>query len=149
MSKEELQELWDRELLDGWQRQSSMAGVKAFFFKKATGLDDYEGELDWGKVDTFLESCALKRYEPVYVSKQPVRAFVENRSPNLSGCLWSGKYSHDELLEAIDRFKWTPLTEEQKAKFSRQKYQRHRKGKNSLTIKARELTKKHDWNTVK
>jgi len=149
MSEEELQELWDRELLDGWQREGSMAGVKAFFFKKATGLNDYEGELDWGKVDTFLESCALKRYELMYVSKQPVRAFVANRSPNLSGCLWSGKYSHDELLEAIDRFKWTPLTEEQKAKFSRQKYQRYRKGKNSLTIKARELTKKHDWNTVK
>lgn len=53
MSEEELQELWDRELLDGWQREGSMAGVKAFFFKKATGLNDYEGELDWGKVDTF------------------------------------------------------------------------------------------------
>ena len=148
MSKEELQELWDRELLDGWQRESSIAGVKAKFYRKVKELD-FDAELDWGKVDTFLESCALKRYELVYVSKQPVRAFVENRSPNLSGCLWSGKYSHDELLEAIDRFKWTPLTEEQKTKFSKQKYQRYRKGKNSLTIKARELTKKHDWNTVK
>lgn len=148
MSKEEFQELWDRELLDGWQREGSMAGVKAKFYRKVKELD-FDAELDWGKVDTFLESCALKRYELVYVSKQPVRAFVENRSPNLSGCLWSGKYSHDELLEAIDRFKWTPLTEEQKTKFSKQKYQRYRKGKNSLTIKARELTKKHDWNTVK
>lgn len=148
MSKEELQELWDRELLNGWQREGSMASVKAKFYRKVKELD-FDAELDWDKVDIFLESCALKRYETGYVSKQPVRAFVENRSPNLSGCLWSGKYSHDELLEAIDRFKWTPLTEEQKAKFSRQKYQRHRKGKNSLTIKARELTKKHDWNTVK
>lgn len=148
MSKEELQELWDRELLNGWQREGSMASVKAKFYRKVKELD-FDAELDWDKVDIFLESCALKRYETDYVSKQPVRAFVENRSPNLSGCLWSGKYSHDELLEAIDRFKWTPLTEEQKAKFSRQKYQRHRKGKNSLTIKARELTKKHDWNTVK
>ena len=148
MSKEEFQELWDRELLNGWQREGSMASVKAKFYRKVKELD-FDAELDWDKVDIFLESCALKRYETDYVSKQPVRAFVENRSPNLSGCLWSGKYSHDELLEAIDRFKWTPLTEEQKAKFSRQKYQRHRKGKNSLTIKARELTKKHDWNTVK
>ena len=148
MSKEELQELWDRELLNGWQREGSMASVKAKFYRKVKELD-FDTELDWDKVDIFLESCALKRYETDYVSKQPVRAFVENRSPNLSGCLWSGKYSHDELLEAIDRFKWTPLTEEQKAKFSRQKYQRYRKGKNSLTIKARELTKKHDWNTVK
>ena len=148
MSKEELQELWDRELLNGWQREGSMASVKAKFYRKVKELD-FDAELDWDKVDIFLESCALKRYETDYVSKQPVRAFVENRSPNLSGCLWSGKYSHDELLEAIDRFKWTPLTEEQKAKFSRQKYQRYRKGKNSLTIKARELTKKHDWNTVK
>jgi len=148
MSKEELQELWDRELLDGWQREGSMAGVKAKFYRKVKELD-FDAELDWGKVDTFLESCALKRYELVYVSKQPVRAFVANRSPNLSGCLWSGKYSHDELLEAIDRFKWTTLTEKQKEKFSKQKYERYRKGKNSLTIKARELTKKHDWNTVK
>ena len=148
MSKEELQELWDRELLNGWQREGSMASVKAKFYRKVKELD-FDAELDWDKVDIFLESCALKRYETDYVSKQPVRAFVENRSPNLSACLWSGKYSHDELLEAIDRFKWTPLTEEQKAKFSRQKYQRYRKGKNSLTIKARELTKKHDWNTVK
>jgi len=148
MSKEELQELWDRELLDGWQREGSMSGVKAKFYRKVKELD-FDAELDWGKVDTFLESCALKRYELMYVSKQPVRAFVANRSPNLSGCLWSGKYSHDELLEAIDRFKWTPLTEKQKDKFSKQKYERYRRAKNSLTIKARELTKKHDWNTVK
>ena len=149
MSKEELQELWDRALLEGWRKERSLAGVKAVFFKQATGLDGYEAELDWGKVDTFLESCALKRYEPMYVSKQPVRAFVANRSPNLSGCLWSGKYSDDELLEAIDRFKWTSLTKKQKAKLSRQKRGRYRRGKNSLTIKARELTKKHDWDTVK
>lgn len=148
MSKEELQELWDRELLNGWRREASMAGVKAVFFKKAVGMEEKDN-VDWEEVDAFLGSCELKRCEFDFVGKHPARAFVANRSPNLSGCLWSGKYSDDELLEAIDRFKWVPFTKKQKTKLSRQKRGRYRKGKNSLTIKARELTKKYDWGTVK
>jgi len=152
MTKEEIQKAWDRLLLTGWRHEWSMAGVKANAYKEIKGLDRGT-DVDWGKVDSFLDSCNLKRCETFLVGKIPVRTFVESRCPNLSGCLWSGKYSNDELLEAIDRFKWKPLSEKQRQKYSQRKQNRKRKinreEKSTVFIKARELVKKSDWKTAK
>ena len=94
--------LWDKKLLEGWAKEWKVGGVKASTFKEAKGLSP-DADIDWDELDQFFDSISLKRYQ-LYTGQLPVRAFIEARSSNLSGCLWSGKYSDDELLAAIDNF---------------------------------------------
>ena len=154
MSKEEIQKIWDTTLLRGWKREWSMAGLKAHVYKKIKGIDENDKrELNWVEVDNFIEDCNLKRCEAYSLGKQPVRMFVEDRSPNLSGCLWSGKYSDDELLEAIDRFKWKTLSAKQRQKLADHRAYQKKKEENKTnrlrSVKARQLNTIREWNVIK
>ena len=151
MNKEELQKLWDRRLLEGWYNEWSMGRVQGNVYREAKGLspDTY---LDWGKVDEFFQNSGLKRHQKTF-GPLPTRAFVEAMSPNLSGCLWSGKHSEDDILRAIDNFKWNApsvavLNKHHNRKSGRKNYNKKKK-QGERVVEARSLDKGHDWNTIK
>ena len=150
MNKEELQKLWDQTLIEGWQGEWKLGGVKAHTYRRANGIGQ-DVKLDWAEIDKFFDDSDLKRYEQ-YGGQVRVRAFIESRSSNLSGCLWSGKYSDDEILAAIDRFKWKDNKVMRQAYHNRKNSKKqHAKKKHQSTefVRARSLGKKHDWKTVK
>ena len=152
------QKVWDENLIYGWRADISKKDLALRF------IDTCNNELfksvinSTGKmleVVEYISSLKLKRCrdntgknkEPEFSLRRnvPLRAFVAERSDHLSKCLWSEKNKTEDILEAIDRFKWVRVS----GGTSNEKRNRNNEKRCTKVIKARSLTKKHDWGTVK
>jgi hypothetical protein len=155
-TQEEMQEIWDRELLQGWKEDMWMMVVAHRFLLQVKptlvdGLRVKEGFREFF-VPLGLKRCldnnTHKGGPPNFVGKGQVRAFVSSRCERLSNCLWSGKHTNQKLLENIDNFTWKQMGKAVSRNRVRKAYKKL-KNQGVITIRARELTKKHDWKTVK
>ena len=147
------QQIWDKNLLHGWTLDAHIMRVVVVF------LSEVKPELvnDSGRAEEFREFLIpldLKRCldvqegKPVFIGSGGARPFIANRCERLNNCLWSGKYTEQELLESIDAFRWR----KHGAAIQAETVRRHRKKLSTpveIRLQMRELSKKHDWKTVK
>jgi len=147
------QQIWDKNLLHGWTLDAHIMRVVVAF------LSEVKPELvnDSGRAEEFREfliSLNLKRCldvqagKPVFIGFGEARAFIANRCERLNNCLWSGKYTEQELLDSIDAFRWR----KHGAAIQAEAVRRHKKRASTpveIRLQMRELSKKHDWKTVK
>jgi len=142
MDKEELQKVWDKMLIQAWAKDVKMRAVLEQFGLSALNIsnpcDDLSRVVSCG-IDLKLKRFKENRSESINY-RLPVRAFIAKRCPGLSDCLWSGKHEEQLLIDRISGFKWVMPAASRRTvpeKGIRRK------------IKARSLSKRHDWNTVK
>ncbi len=156
-TQEEMQEIWDRELLQGWKEDMWMMVVVHRFLLQVnpTLVDGLRVKEEFREffVPLGLKRCLDKDTrndaEPLFVGRGQVRVFVSSRCEQLSNCLWSGKHTNQKLLESIDNFTWKQMGGKAVNRHHTRKSYQKRKNKAVITIRARELTKKYDWKTVK
>ena len=160
LSQEELQKIWDIQLLNCWRCDSAGWSI-AFRFLDSIDSDtvrgklDFNQDLDWGEIQAEIVSYKLKRcLDFSYIGdlefrpSGPARAFVAKRCARLGDCLWSGKHTLETLLDNIDNFKWRRLGKKAHNEHSRKRSKR-KHAPTTYRVEARELTKKHHWNVVK
>ncbi len=140
MSKEELQKVWDKMLIQAWAKDVKMCAVLTQFGLFAFNIsNDLDSVVSRG-IDLKLQRFKENKSESIRY-QLPVRAFIAKRCPRLSDCLWSGKHEEQLLIDRISGFKWVMPATGRRRKVPEGGIRRR--------VKARELTKKHDWNTVK
>ena len=156
MKQKDMQRVWDRELLQGWKEDQRMMRVvsRFLFHVKPSLVDDFgakEGFRDFF-VPLGLKRCTdranSKDQGDYFGGRGPVRGFISSRCERLSNCLWSGKYTNEKLLDNIDNFSWKRTGKALRRKYA-EKAKNKLKARGVIRIKARELSKKHDWDTVK
>ena len=150
------QEVWDRQLLRGWNDDSSIAQVAAAF------LVEVKPELvdaplvinNWEKFREFFVPLGLKRCldvnsagEPIFLGWGRTRVFISSRCERLNNCLWSGKHTEQKLLDSIDAFTWRKHGKAIQREGTK-KHNKKRSGTIEVRIKARGLSNR-DWNRVK
>jgi hypothetical protein len=150
------QEVWDRQLLRGWNSDSSIAQVAAAF------LVEVKPELvdapliinNWEKFREFFVPLGLKRCldvnsagEPIFLGWGRTRVFIASRCERLNNCLWSGKHTEQKLLDSIDAFTWRKHGKAIQQVMGK-KQRRKMLARSEVNIKARGLSNR-DWNTVK
>ena len=99
----------------------------------------------WWCVMRDINAFALSINMPSFFAKTNVSTYLAMYYPKTSAALFEGK-SKDEAFKIImgekaDRSKRKTVYQEARAEF--------RKSDKYITIKARSLSKNHDWNTVK
>lgn len=163
LSQAELQKIWDTSLLACWKSDVSGWAIATGFLKgigKPDLAEKFNGktkptDADYGQVRTLLASYKLSRcldrggeggleFRP----SASARAFVAEHCERLGTCLWSGKHTNEALLDSIDNFKWRRKGRAVVNAMKNKNYKK-RNAVVSVSIKARELDKRHDWDTVK
>ena len=163
LSQEELQKIWDTSLLSCWKADSSgwsivtafLKGIDSDFAEKLNGITSKPTDADFEDIKNFIVSLNLSRCldwgtygQPEFRASKTARAFVAEHCERLNTCLWSGKHTNEALLESINNFKWRRKGKAvHKALCS--KYNKINHAPAALKIKARELSKRSDWATVK
>ena len=116
MNKDEIQKIWDRELIYCWRSDSGMGMfMQRFLFEVNKDLAHVTGgDIEIGAINDYLVDLKLRRcldrnrdndLEFMGI-RLPVRAFVANHSSQLSAYLFSGNFPIDEIIENIGNFKW-------------------------------------------
>ena len=150
------QEIWDRNLLRGWTNDIPIIGVAVRF------LNEVKPELvtEKGQIINSIEfrdffiPLNLKRCldrnssgELVFKGYGQTRPFISSRCERLNNCLWSEKYTEQELLNSIDAFRWrrhgASISNAANRKSSRKK-----SALQTVYVKARGLSNTN-WNTTK
>mgnify|MGYP003636383809 FL=1 len=164
LSQAELQKIWDTSLLACWKANSGGWAIASEFLKEIESDSNaarkfYEGDkltpADFEAIKTEIASYQLSRCldrrtesELEFRPSKTARAFVAEHCERLGTCLWSGKHTNEALLDSIDNFKWR---RKGRAVVNARKNKNYKK-RNSIvpvTLRARELDKRHDWDTVK
>ena len=117
MDKEELQNLWDIHLVYGWRADIGMSNLVCRFLDQANpSLLGKRGAIkSFDEVKDYLKSIGIRRCLDranketleFLAFEGPVRAFIAQRSPKLSSCLFNEKNNPEDILSAINSFKWT------------------------------------------
>jgi hypothetical protein len=153
------QDVWDRELLSGWTNDTYIIEVATAFLNEVKPeLVSDSGFIEEGKkFREFFVPLGLKRCldvnasssarEPIFRGWGRTRVFIASRCERLSNCLWSGKYTEQELLDSIDAFTWRKHGKAIQQAMSK-KHDKKRSGTIEVSIKARGLSNRN-WNTVK
>lgn len=150
----EHQALWDRLLIESWRHDAKLIHL-VFNFLSGIGQAD-KRDLDYGDIAKYLDGLGLKRWR--YASGNiffgtRVRVAVGIACQRLQGCLMNPKVTDKQILDAIQAFKWRRLSESSRLKHHSSKMversRRRTEDRRTITIRARELTKDHDWSTVK
>jgi hypothetical protein len=163
LSQAELQKIWDTSLLACWKSDVSGWAIATGFLKgigKPDLAEKFNGKTkptdeEFSEVKNLLVSYQLSRCldkgwdgELEFRPSKTARAFVAEHCERLGTCLWSGKHTNEALLDSIDNFKWR---RKGRAVVNARKNKNYKK-RNSIvpvTLRARELDKRHDWDTVK
>ena len=163
LSQAELQKIWDTSLLTCWEVNSGgwsiatgfLKGIKSDLAEKFNGITTKPTADDYEQVRTLLASYNLSRCldrgsegQLEFRPSKTARAFVSEHCQRLGTCLWSGKHTNEALLDSIDNFKWLKKGKAISNELKRRS-RRHQNFLVPVTIKARELDKRHDWDTVK
>jgi hypothetical protein len=151
MAKEDHQKRWDKLLIEAWRIDTTMARL-IHLYVQAFGIDSRE--LDEYDTEALFESLGIKRWRNnssrAFLFKQPVRAFVASHSPHLSACFQCNRTEGNtdaDILKAIPAFEWR----NQKA-YTKKGKPNKKRGPNRISgirYRAREMDKRHDWDTAK
>lgn len=162
LNQSELQKIWDESLLNCWSNDTSgwsiatvfLTSIESEFAEKLSGTNKLTKD-EFEDIKNFMVSLNLSRcldwatngtleFRP----SKTARAFVADHCERLSNCLWSGKHNNKEILDNINNFRW--LKKGRKVNNAmRGKYSKIKHSPVDIAIKARELSKKSDWATVK
>lgn len=163
LSQAELQKIWDTSLLACWKSDVSGWAIATGFLKgigKPDLAEKFNGKTkltpaDFEAIRTEIASYQLSRCldrrtesELEFRPSKTARAFVAEHCERLGTCLWSGKHTNEALLENIDNFKWRRKGKAV-ANAARMKHYHRQNNLVPVTLRARELDKRHDWKTVK
>ena len=150
----EHQALWDRLLIESWRHDAKLIHL-VFNFLSGIGQAD-KCDLDYGDIAKYLDGLGLKRWRyasgDIYFETR-VRVIVGITCQRLQGCLMNPKVTDQQILDSIQAFKWRRQSESARRKYHASKSVERRRvrteERRTVTVKARELTKNHDWATVK
>jgi len=163
LSQAELQKIWDTSLLKCWEADSSgwsivtefLKGIESDLAEKLNRTTSKPTDADFTEIKNLVVSYQLSRCldwgtngQLEFRASKTAKAFVAEHCDRLSACLWSGKHTNEALLKSINNFKWR---RKGKAVHNAVTDRNHRKKRvlAPIKIKARELSKKSDWATVK
>lgn len=149
----QLQSIWDKCLIVGWERNWKMLGVGFFFVRKVAPV---LGKLsDCGRVCAYITSLGLKRCmereggKVMFGGHGFARSFIDDHSRQLTNFLYSKDHSNADILKSIDNFKWKRVN---RTKTNSRKIKKNREASPDtvqMRILWREQDKGTDWNTVK
>ena len=150
------QEIWDRNLLRGWTNDIPIMCVAVLFLKdvKPELVNEKGLIIDPVEFRDFFIPLNLKRCldrnssgDSIFKGYGQTRPFISSRCERLNNCLWSGKYTEQELLDSIDAFRWRKHGAAISKAVNR-KNSRKKSALRTLNIKARGLSNTN-WNTTK
>ena len=150
------QEIWDRLLIQGWERDKSLAWLVHWFIEESAPVLNKLG--DFRRSIDYITSLDLDRckdpikggYEFQCNKHVTVRCFVDTHSRQLTNFLFSEEHDNSDILINISNFKWKKVNHQKRA--SKKRVEHHKiltKLGARMTIHFRENDKRHDWNTVK
>lgn len=157
LSKERIQQIWDFELISGWDERgyTKMWQVINKFINRVhpkgregasfQDLIDYLVYLNLKRcldVDHKLEVHTFQAW------KQDVLGFILARCEELSDDLLN-ETPKPLILIGIDAYKFKKLDVHSNLKHSSRKSYAKKKDKANIKVRARSLSKNHDWGTVK
>ncbi len=159
LTKERIQQIWDYELISKWDEKGKykMWHVVHSFMCRVHPLGIHKvGDLCFEDSSDYLEHLNLKRCLDIGSDGEitfqayttDVIGFIHARSKALSIALINGEDKPVILLN-VNNYKWTKKQSDSARKF--RTIQRREKLKNAanIKVKARSLSKKHSWDTVK
>ena len=157
LTKERIQQIWDYELIKGWEERGKykMWKVVHEFIKRVKGDNSFDVGFD--DLEDYLVSLNLKRCldidhqydQHVFRAwKTDVIGFIHARSESLSMALINDEPKPLILLD-IDSYKWTKKNTRASARYRQKQNYIKKSDRATIKIKARSLSKKHDWETVK
>lgn len=160
MTKKEKQKIWDKILIDQWQKDGSVMSALTVFLRevKPSLLSPSGYIIDRGitaaceyMISIELSRCLDANGESLYFNfRGPVRAFIAARCDKINNILWSGRYTSEEIVRVLPQFKWSRLGKAALKTIAENKRAEKMMGKDSFVIiDTRARDKRHSWNTVK
>lgn len=155
MTPEEIQRIWDEQLIFAWSKYSTMRAPIYGFTKRAAPI--LYRLADLRRMLKYIASLNLKRCPWItekegkittYPWKCQARAFVADHSPQLSGAMWSEKFDNNDIIDNIDNYKWFKKASVNKARDKETRDEMRRK-RTVRSVSMRAGDKNHDWSTVK
>ena len=158
LTSERIQNIWDYELISAWDEEGKTrvwSVVDKFMARVRPELKRFE--LGFNETEEYLVSLNLKRcldIDPAYKTKvfrsfrSDVIGFIHGRCEGLSNALMGGEFKPIILL-SINNYKWTKKNTRAASKFRRHQRQQEKRDSANLVVKARSLSKQHDWETTK
>ena len=158
LTSKRIQDIWDYELISAWDETGKTriwSVVDNFMSRVRPELKKFE--LSCQETEGYLVSLNLKRCldinhelkTKVFRSfRTDVIGFIHGRSEGISNALMSGELKPIILL-SINNYKWTKKNTNAAAKFRRTQRQQEKYDSANLKVKARSLSKKHDWEITK
>lgn len=134
------QDDWDKALLEGWRKDLSVAGCLI----RASGLTGTVlTTADWDKLWSQVRGLVPAPAE-FSSGKTPARVFIAKHARLANKALWDGDYAL-----ALKLFRKGGKDIDGRAKNRRDAKQEMKKDDCRIIVKARELSKTHDWKTCK
>jgi hypothetical protein len=157
LAPERIQQIWDYELISGWNESGSIKMWKVVhrFMCKVKG-DHNIGDVSFEDTEDYLVSLNLKRCLDIdhqydchifRAYNTDVIGFIHARSEALSMALINGTPKPLVLLD-INSYKWKKKNARASARFGRMKHHQKKVEKGTVIVKARDLAKDGNWETI-
>jgi hypothetical protein len=146
MDNEEMQEIWDLNLIHCWRVEARTGNLIVRFMNEVSPMLLKIRTFD--QVFEYVNSKLRTRTIAISETNMPVRAFVANHSSQLSSYLWDNEFNPELVAEHIDNFKWFKARKVDK-KQRNMKQSEKRRRQSTKFISLRSCDKNHDWATVK
>jgi len=163
MSNADMQAIWDRHLITGWVRDLHIY-VVAIHFVRETNPELVRVVDGWREVvddhaafSAYLVSLNLRRCLDKgsdgtlrFSGKGPARAFIHSRCKRLSSCLWSDKFTAEQIVQNLHRFKWIRLgPAAAKETAENRRVDKKFANRDRIFVNAKPRDKRTDWQTTK
>lgn len=160
LSKERIQQMWDYELISSWNETGSIRMWKVIhnFICKVHPLGSHDmGDVSFEDTVDYLSSLDLQRCLDVnhltgfYEFRSwstDVIGFIQGRCEKLSMDLIND-IPKPIILLSISDYRWVKKDLNSNNKNTYKKRRAKLKDQTNKEVKARSLSKKHDWSTVK
>tara|TARA_R110000851_G_C12803370_1_gene537696 strand:- start:71 stop:562 length:492 start_codon:yes stop_codon:yes gene_type:complete len=160
LSKQRIQQMWDYELINLWDEmgKNKMSKVVSNFVKRIRPeRSDSYSEVGIRDVIDFLSSLGLKRcldvdhkqgFTDFFPLNTDVIGFIHGRCEKLSMDLINGGVKPLILMD-IDNYNWKRVDLHRNDRTTRKRRRVKLNAKAEITVRSRDLSKKHDWTTEK
>jgi hypothetical protein len=146
MDNEEMQEIWDLNLIHCWRVEAKTNSLILRFMNEVSPMLLKIRTFD--QIYVYTNSKLRTRTIAISEINMPVRAFIANHSSQLSSYLWDNEFNSELVAEHIDNFKWFKSRSiDKKQRSIKQSEKRRRQGTKFISLRA--CSKNHDWVTVK
>ena len=160
MNQRQIQAIWDKALIEGWNTGQHMFSVAVVFVRQTNPSlinaqnrvdDDKFQELYTYMAESRLSRCLDRNADgSLYFSgRGNARSFIAKRSETLSNALWSGKHTSEQILAVINQIRWKKLgPATHKANAADRRVDKMLGPASTGFIGARDFSQ-HSWDTVK